>query len=218
MVRRLVEQVFDTQYRSSGSPQWLCTSTSPSKLRERRQRGELSDQSRLSVSLAAMKFDGRVWFDFANPEVWQFYKFVLALAEDGNGVGLEWVPLYRGTETEAMATFISLPTPQDRGRFLHAMLGLVHIEKLDPLSSATVAKALEAAECVTPETVGDDALDDITEKASAMGVSETPTLFTGGPVMHIVLNQAATMGNLVETGETILAVLESDGIWTLAKP
>jgi hypothetical protein len=165
-----------------------------------------------------MRFDGRVWFDFANPAVWQFYRFVLALAEDGNGVGLEWVPFYRGTETEAMATFVSLPTPQDRGRFLHAMLGLVHIEKLDPRSSATVVNALGAAECVTPEIVGDEVLDEIAEKASAMGVSETPTLFTGGPVMHIVLNQAATMGNLVETAEAILAVLESDGIWTLAKP
>jgi hypothetical protein len=165
-----------------------------------------------------MRFDGRVWFDFANPAVWQFYRFVLALAEDGNGVGLEWVPLYRGTETEAMATFVSLPTPQDRGRFLHAMLGLVHIEKLDPQSSSTVAKALEAAECDAPDLVGVVSLDEITEKASAMGVSETPTLFTGGPVMHIVLNQVATMGNLVETGETILAVLKSDGIWKLSKP
>ena len=165
-----------------------------------------------------MRFDGRVWFDFVNPAVWQFYKFVLALAEDGNGVGLEWVPLYRGVEVEAMSTFVSLPTPQDRGRFLHAMLGLVHIEKLDPGAPSTVAKALEAAECDAPDRVEVAALDEITQKAEEMGVSDTPTLFTGGPVMHIVLNQAATMGNVVETAEAILAVIESDGIWTLAKP
>ena len=165
-----------------------------------------------------MRFDGRVWFDFVNPAVWQFYRFVLALAEDGNGVGLEWVPLYRGVEAEAMATFVSLPSPQDRGRFLHAMLGLVHIEKLDPQSASTVVKALEAAECDAPEKVGVETLDEITEKASEMGVSDTPTLFTGGPVMHIVLNQAATIGNVVETAEAILAVLESDGIWSLTKP
>jgi len=165
-----------------------------------------------------MQFNGRVWFDFANPAVWQFYKFVLALAEDGNSVGLEWVPLYRGVEADAMATFVSLPTPQDRGRFLHAMLGLVHIENLDPQSTSTVARALEAAECDAPDLVEVASLDEITAKAAEMGVSETPTLFTGGPVMHIVLNQAATMGSVVETAEAILAVLESDGIWTLAKP
>jgi hypothetical protein len=165
-----------------------------------------------------MRFDGRVWFDFANPAVWQFYKFVLALAEDGNGVGLEWVPLYRGVEADAMATFVSLPTAQDRGRFLHAMLGLVHIEQLDPRATATVSKALEAAECDVPDRVGVAALDEITDKAVEMGVDETPTLFTGGPVMHVVLNQAASMDNVGETAEAILAVLESDGIWTLAKP
>ena len=165
-----------------------------------------------------MRFDGRVWFDFVNPAVWQFYKFVLALAEDGNGVGLEWVPLYKGVEAEAMATFVSLPTPQDRGRFLHAMLGLVHIEDRDPQSSSTIAHALEAAECDTPELVGVAALEEIAGKAGEMGVSDTPTMFTGGPVMHIVLNQAASRGDLVDTAEAILAVLESDGIWTLAKP
>jgi hypothetical protein len=204
MVRRLVEQVFGLAFSVLRLPF-----------------SETVVESRLATTVrypASMRFDGRVWFNFANPAVWRFYKFVLALAEDGNGVGLEWVPFHQGAETEAMATFVSLPTPQDRGRFLHAMLGLVHIEKLDPGSFATAAKALEAAECVTPEIVGDEVLDDITEKAAAMGVSETPTLFTGGPVMHIVLNQAATMGNLEETADAILAVLESDGIWTLAKP
>ena len=165
-----------------------------------------------------MRFDGRVWFDFANPAVWQFYSFVLALAEDGNGVGLEWVPLYRDVEVEAMATFVSLPTPQERGRFLHAMFGLVHIENLDPQSSSTVGQALEAAECDAPELVGVTALEEIARKAGEMGVSKTPTLFTGGPVMHIVLNQAASRGSLADTAEAILAVLESDGIWTLAKP
>ena len=165
-----------------------------------------------------MRFDGRVWFDFANPAVWQFYKFVLALAEDGNNVGLEWVPLYRGVEAEAMSTFVALPTPQDRGRFLHAMLGLAHIESLDPRAPATVTKALAASGCERPDRVGVAALEAITAKAAEMGVDHTPTLFTGGPVMHIVLNQAASMGNLVDTADAILAVLESDGIWTLAKP
>ena len=165
-----------------------------------------------------MRFDGRVWFDFENPAVWEFYRFVLALAEDGNGVGLEWVPLYRDGEAEAMATFVSLPTPQDRGRFLHAMLGLVHIEKLDPQSDSTVVQALEAAECDPPDRVGVAALEEIAGKAREMGVSQTPTMFSGGPVMHIVLNQAASRGNVTETAEAIIAVLESDGIWTLAKP
>ncbi len=159
-----------------------------------------------------------MWFDFANTAVWRFYQFVRALAEDGNSVGLEWLPLYRGVEFEAMATFVSLPTPQDRGRFLHAMLGLVHIEKLDARAPSTVTKALEAAGSSAPERVGVSVLTEITDAATAMGISETPTLFTGGPVMHIVLNQAASLGNVAETAEAILAVLENDGIWTLAKP
>jgi hypothetical protein len=165
-----------------------------------------------------MRLEGRVWFDFANPDVWNFYTFVLAVAEAGNSVGLEWVPLYSGVEAEAMTTFVSLPNPQDRGRFLHAMLGLTHIEGLDPRAPATVAKALEAAECERPDRVATDALEEIAAKAAEFGVAETPTMFNGGPVMHIAVNQAASMGNVGETADAILAVLNSDGIWTLKKP
>jgi hypothetical protein len=98
------------------------------------------------------------------------------------------------------------------------MIGLVHIENMDPESPITVAKALEAAGCEPPDLVDVAALEEITDKAVEMGVTHTPTLFSGGPVMHIVLNQAASMGKVGETAEAIIAVLESDGIWTLAKP
>ncbi len=165
-----------------------------------------------------MRFNGRVWFSFANPSVWQFYTFVLALAREGNSVGLEWVPFYEGDERDAMATFVSLPSPQERGRFLHAMLGLVHIDKMDPGESSTVAAALRAAACDTPTGVDVATLEEIAEKAAELGVHDTPALFTGGPTMHVVMNEAAASGDVEATAAAVLAVLESDGIWRLAKP
>ena len=165
-----------------------------------------------------MRFDGRVWFDFTNPAVWEFYRFVRALAESDNAVNLEWVPLFKGTEEEAMTTFISLASPQDRGRFLHAMLGLVHIDNLDAEEPATVERALEAADVDASERVEVESLHDLAANATEIGVTETPTLYDGGPVMHIVLNGAANVGDVAGTAESILGVLNSDGIWKLSKP
>lgn len=165
-----------------------------------------------------MRFDGRVWFTFSNPQVWEFYRFVRALAEAGNTVNLEWLPLYRDVEADAMSVFVSLPSPQDRGRFLHAMLGLVHLEHLDAEESSTVERAIVAAGLESVDRAGIEALTDIAEAASGMGVSDTPTIYSGGPVMHVVLNGAASVGDVRATAESILSVLNSDGIWTLAKP
>ena len=165
-----------------------------------------------------MRFDGRVWFDFTNPAVWEFYRFVRALAESGSAVNLEWVPLFKGTEEEAMTTFISLASPQDRGRFLHAMLGLVHIDNLDAEEPATVERALEAADVDASERVEVESLHDLAANATEIGVTETPTLYDDGPVMHIVLNGAANVGDVAGTAESILGVLNSDGIWKLSKP
>ena len=88
-----------------------------------------------------MEFTGQVWFTFGSPDVWVFYRFVRALAEAGGSVGLEWTPLPGSGEDVAMATFSGLPTPTDRGLFLHAMLGKVHLDGADPTEPATVAMA-----------------------------------------------------------------------------
>ncbi|MFV1961630.1 MAG: hypothetical protein ACC658_07325, partial [Acidimicrobiia bacterium] len=75
-----------------------------------------------------MRFHGQLWFDFSSPSVWVFYKWLRALASSGVEVGIEWLPLPKGTERAAMATFLAIEEPQDRGLFIHAMLGLVHME------------------------------------------------------------------------------------------
>ena len=128
------------------------------------------------------------------------------------------MPLFRGTEEEAMTTFISLASPQDRGRFLHAMLGLVHMESLDAQEPATVERARAAADVDSSERVEVESLHDLAANATEIGVTETPTLYNGGPVMHIVLNGAGSMGDVAGTAESILRVLNNDGIWNLSKP
>ncbi len=166
-----------------------------------------------------MRLDGRVWFDFTNPAVWQFYRFIRAFAEAGHGVGLDWVPLFKGAEAEAMSVFITLPSPADRGQFLHVLLGLVHIEGADANEAATVVRALEAADLAGKEVREDvDALEAMAQSAAELGVIETPTVYNHGPVMHVVLNAVAGTGDVEETALSILSVLENDGIWRLSKP
>ena len=98
------------------------------------------------------------------------------------------------------------------------MLGLVHLESLHPQDPATVERAGAAADVDTSERVEVESLDDLAAEAAEIGVTETPTLYNGGPVMHIVLNGAASMGDVADTAESIRAVLNSDGIWSLSKP
>ncbi len=166
-----------------------------------------------------MRLDGRVWFDFTNPAVWQFYRFIRAFAEAGHGVGLDWAPLFKGSEAEAMSVFTMLPSPADRGQFLHTLLGLVHIEGADANEHTTVMRALEAVDVTDVDVWVDiDALEAMARSAAELGVTETPTLYNHGPVMHVVLNAVASTGDVEATARSILSVLENDGIWLLSKP
>lgn len=166
-----------------------------------------------------MRLYGRVWFDFANPQVWQFYRFVRAFVRADNTAELDWVPLFRGSEAEAMSVYIGLTSPVERGTYLHAMLGLVHREASDPNDHETVVAALSAAGIsgVSPD-VNLPALDALASAAGELGVEATPTLYQHGPVLHIVLNGAAPTGHVDLTAQSIMAVLNDDGIWSLAKP
>ena len=165
-----------------------------------------------------MHFDGRVWFDFSNRAVWDLYRFVRAFVEAGNEAALEWIPLYLGSETHAMAMFMGLGTPGERGLFLHAMLGLVHTRGADPNDHETVRRAFAAAGLFGSRPVAVDVLETLAAGAAALGVTETPTIHRHGPVMHVVLNEAASMGDTGATARSILSVLDDDGIWKLAKP
>lgn len=178
--------------------------------------GRMIDRRRAYIS--GMRFDGQVWFDFSEPAVWQFYRFVRALAEAGHEVALEWKPLPRDGEEAIAATFLGLDEAHERGRFLHAAFGLVHGRHEDPTSSSTVEAALAAAGIDTVANPSQDRLDALRAEASDLGVIAVPAMYRHGPVVRIELNGAATMGNVALRAGTILHMLDDDGIWGLTKP
>ena len=166
-----------------------------------------------------MQFDGQVWFDFSSPSVWVFYQWIRSLASTGTGVAIEWLPLPKGTERAAMATLLSIDEPDDRGRFLHALLGLVHIEGMVASDLKTIAAALQAAELNS--VIVKDAhplLEELRSRATGLGIDAVPTLYRRGPVMSVQLNPAILDDDPRETAETINKVLGCDGIWELRKP
>lgn len=166
-----------------------------------------------------MRFDGQVWFDFSSPSVWVFYRWVRQLAESGVDVGIEWLPLPKGTERAAMATFLAIEDPADRGLYLHAMLGLVHMNGMSASDLKTVQAAIDAARL--DSTIVKDAhplLEELRSRATGIGVDSVPTLYRHGPVLSIQLNAAVLEGDPRETAKTIDAVIAGDGIWELRKP
>lgn len=164
-------------------------------------------------------FTGQVWFDFSTPSVWVFYRWLHLLAESGTTVGIEWLPLPKGTERAAMSTLLSLDDVSERGRYLHAMMGLVHIEGMAASDLKTVAAALEAAD-IDAAVVKDahPLLEDLRAAAIGLGVDAVPTLYRHGPVISIQMNPAVLNDEPGETARKILDVMESDGIWELRKP
>jgi 2-hydroxychromene-2-carboxylate isomerase len=167
-----------------------------------------------------MRFEGEVWFDFRSTAVWIFYRFVRSLAADGHEVTLEWKPLPVDDERAAMALHASLDDPDERGRFLHAMLGLVHLEGQDPADPETVRRALDACG-LSPEINlegRETALARLEDAASQLAIRRVPTLYRHGPATTIVLNAAALEGDLAARAATILAMTDDDGIWELTKP
>lgn len=166
-----------------------------------------------------MAFDGQIWFDFSSPSVWVFYQWVRTLASTGTDVAIDWLPLPKGTERAAMATLLSIEQPEDRGRYLHAMLGLVHIEGMAATDLKTIAAALQAADLNS--VIVKDAhplLEELRSRATELGVDAVPTLSRRGPVMSIQFNPAILDEDPRATAETINRVLGCDGMWELRKP
>ncbi len=164
-----------------------------------------------------MQFDGQVWFDFGTKNVWHFYRFIRALASAGHTVALEWTPIPNPEEQEAIEVFLSLSTSEDRGRFLHAMLGLVNIEDEDASSTATVDRALVASGQMRPVD-GNADVASLKARAEQLGVHSVPAMYRHGPVVAIGLNGAAVSGDLERRASLILDMLDDDGIWSLSKP
>ena len=162
-----------------------------------------------------MRLDGQVWFDFSDAAVWHFYRFVRELAARGSTVSLDWQPLPSEDQHEAMSLFVSLSSHEDRGRFLHALLGLVHLEGQDPSDADVVARAAAAAKV---DQGPGGSLDDLAHEAAQLGVHRVPSLYRHGPVVTIRLNGASLEGDLERRAATILAMTGDDGIWELSKP
>lgn len=165
-----------------------------------------------------MRFDGQVWFDFSSAAVWDFYGFVRALARGGTPVALEWRPFVGADQIVLASTFLALDRPEDRGRFLHAALGLVHLDGADPASSTTVRSALEIARLDLEPSHDVDAAIAAREAGEGLGVRSVPSMYRHGPVVAITVNAAATRGDLVARARTILDMLDDDGLWRLEKP
>ena len=165
-----------------------------------------------------MQFQGQVWFDFSERSVWEFYRFVRELVAQGETVFLEWRPLPPPGQESIASAYLSLSGPDDRGRFLHAALGLVHLEGADPADPSTVVAAAAASGLDVDATVDTAGIDRLRDDAVGLGVVAVPTLYQHGPVVHVVLNGAATMGDVGSRARTIWAMLDDDGIWELRKP
>jgi hypothetical protein len=166
-----------------------------------------------------MQLDGQVWFSFTNRDVWVFYRFVRQLASAGHSVNLDWVPVFDRNEAISMSTFLAIDDSNDRGRFLHAMLGLIYLDG-QPFDDETIAaKALSAAGVAEVGAAsGESELELLATQAGALGVTATPTLYRRGPVSHIRLTEASLMGDVEKTAIAILSVTDDDGVWGIAKP
>ncbi len=169
--------------------------------------------------IGRMEFSGQVWFKFHCEDAWLFYRFARFLAESGTTVSLEWAPIPAEGEELAASAHASLAGADDRGRFLHAMLGLIHIEGLEVGDPKTVAKAMDTAGSQpAPSEIDADLIGALNEQVSSLGVVWSPSLYRHGPVTAITLTPAALVQDPIQTAESILAVADNDGIWRLEKP
>lgn len=166
-----------------------------------------------------MEFVGRIYFKFDCGDAWLFYRFVRALAESGASVALEWSPMPTPETELAVSVHQQLESADARGRFLHAMFGLVHIEGRDVSDPATVATAIGSAglDEVGP-TIDRRDLDRLNAELTDLGVTWSPSMYRHGPVTAITLNPAILAGDVQASAASILRVADDDGIWELRKP
>jgi hypothetical protein len=166
-----------------------------------------------------MELTGQLWFTFGSPAVWTFYRFVRFAADSGHKVALEWMPIPGSDEDLAMSVYLSLDDPTSRGRFLHAMLGLVHLDGRPVTDASAVRDAIAAAEVDVADVAVDvRALEGVTTVAGDISVGEAPSLYRYGPPMTVRLTPAALLGDPSDTLRAILEVSEADAIWELRKP
>ncbi|NNF62792.1 MAG: hypothetical protein HKN07_00910 [Acidimicrobiia bacterium] len=175
-----------------------------------------------------MRFDGRLYFDFSCPDVWRFYRFLVAAVADGAVLGLDWEPYIRRDDnrTSLLAhVAIRRTHPEKSGAFVQAMLMAVH-ERNEPhdsfetIKGAAVAAGIDAEWLAEAMAAADaaDALDAGQTEAVELGVTGTPTLYRNGPVLYVEVSGAAPTGDVLDRLRLLDRVLTDDGLWVLRKP
>jgi hypothetical protein len=173
-----------------------------------------------------MRFEGRVYFDFINPAVWWFYRFLGVAAKAGADLRMDWRPFdseHDIANRRALASYVAIREeyPERHGAYLQALLALRHHQGEDLRSAETFAAAADAARVPAPSVSSVEWLDLVAEstlEGRKLGVTATPTLYRHGPVLHVETNMAALSGDVLERLRLIDGVLGDDGIWGMTKP
>lgn len=169
-----------------------------------------------------MLFQGRIYYDFS-PAVWRFYRFLTAAANEGAELRLDWRPYLsdvdpQSSEGLALVEAVRKRSPDRHGAYLQALLALRHLEGADLTDPSVTAVAASSAAIEGPIVPDYGAAIRSTEVGASIGVRGTPTIFRHGPVLQVGVNPAAYEGDVLERLRLIDAVLNDDGIWSLAKP
>ena len=173
-----------------------------------------------------MRFEGRVYFDFANPAVWWLYRFFGVAAKDGAELRLYGRPFDGDGEVasrRALASYAAVQkeVPDRQGAYLQALLALRHHQGEDLGSSETLAAAADAARVAAPSVSNVEWFDRVAEETlegRKLGVVATPSVYRHGPVLPDEPNMAAMRGDVMGRLRLIDSVLADDGIWRLSKP
>jgi len=173
-----------------------------------------------------MRFEGRVYFDFVNPAVWWFYRFLSVADKAGAELRMDWRPFDVDGDVvsrRALAGFAAIADeyPERQGMYLQALLALRHHRGEDLGDPETLAAAADAARVSAPSVANVEWFDKVAEstlEGRKLGVADTPTLYRHGPVLHVEANMAALSGDVLERLRLIDGVLADDGIWGLSKP
>jgi predicted DsbA family dithiol-disulfide isomerase len=177
-----------------------------------------------------MEFSGRVYFDFASPDVFRLYRLFSEARREGAVLTLEWRAFSTredGGDRPALAAseLVRVALPEKHGKFVRAMIAAVHLEGSDPTDPSTVAVAAKAAgvpiEVVSAAEIaarGEGLLEGTVAEATELGVADVPTIYRLGPVVYIRTTPAVLSGAASERLDLIDRMLEDDGIWELTKP
>jgi 2-hydroxychromene-2-carboxylate isomerase len=181
-----------------------------------------------------MDFTGRLYFDFTSPDVWRFYRMLVAAQQEGVRIGLEWKPFVvgglDGTTTGQCrllqaSEVVRQDVPLRHGGFVPAILSAIHDEGAsadDPelilLASRVAGLADGLVDDVSIDGPGRVLLERSQSEAETLGVDAVPTLYRHGPVLTVRTTGAAAMSGAAARLETISRVLDDDGLWVLRKP